>query len=436
MIFKELRNKKIGVLGLGKTGEVIVDFLLANGACVVAYDDNVESVSKCKLVPFKEWDVDFIVLSPGIHLLWERPHECVTWARSNFIPLITDIDLFCLNNKNPIIAVTGTNGKSTTAWVINEILNLAKMDSQIGGNFGIPVLGLGKSSKYVFELSSYQLEGSFVLGFDVSILLNITPDHLDRHGGLFGYAAAKQKIFANFKKNSLAVVSVDDALCLDIYNFLKSIGHPNTLKISGNFVPDMGIGWNGDVLVDARSAESVRIQNLELQGNHNKQNLAAAYAACNKFGISLKQFSDFINRLHALAHRQEIVLEKNGVIYVNDSKATNIDSTEQALKRFSNVYLILGGRPKEDALERLSPYFSKIKHVFLIGEVAVKWKLILDALGVDATISYTLDMAVLSAFKNAISGDVILLSPACASFDQFKSFEERGNAFRALVKNL
>lgn len=437
MIFLDnVKNKKVGVLGLGKTGLSVVRALRKSGALVIAYDDFIKKSSEVDIIPYEKWDVDFVVVSPGIHLLWEKSHPAISWARRNFIRVVTDIDLFCLNQNKSIIAVTGTNGKSTTVWIIDEVLKLFGQDIVIGGNFGSPVLSLDDHENYVFELSSYELEGSQVLGFDISILLNITPDHLLRHAGMFGYAAAKQKIFANFKKNSLAILGADDDYCLKIFDFLKSINHPNVIKISGNFVPEGGIGWVGEELIDARTSETFNISNPELLGVHNKQNLAAAFAVCSNFGMSLKEFSNFVNKIHALEHRQEIVLKKNGVLYINDSKATNIDSTEQALKRFSNIFLILGGRPKEDNLKKLEDYFPKIKHIFLIGEIANKWKEILDHFNVSSSVVYTLDNAVFSAFKKAKTGDVVLLSPACASFDQFKSFEHRGNEFKRLVKEL
>ena len=428
------KNKHVGVLGLGKTGKSAVDALKFSGAEVSVYDDkldnDIESVKK----------LDALVVSPGIHLQWPHKHPIVDIAQRCAIPVLSDLDLFLqhVNRKN--ICITGTNGKSTTTALIGHIFETVG-ETSVGGNIGCPILSLPENSEYyVFELSSYQLEASNILGLDTAILLNITPDHLTRHGGMTGYITAKQKIFMNFNEKSHAIIGVDDSHCEKIYEFLKGIGHPDVVPISGNVVPQGGIGWENDKLIDDRFGQrEVICEKIEsFSGNHNYQNIAASYAACVENGVSKDVFLSRLHTFKGLAHRQELIAEINGVKYINDSKATNADSVEQALKRFDNVIWILGGRPKEDGIESLIKYFKKIRFAYLIGEAAEAWSKLLTANGVANEISGTLDKAVLASSKKAeeLGADIVLLSPACASFDQFKDFEERGDKFRQFVMNL
>jgi UDP-N-acetylmuramoylalanine--D-glutamate ligase len=339
-----------------------------------------------------------------------------------------------------IVCITGTNGKSTTTALIHSLLNSGEKKSEIGGNFGLPVLSLDPNADFfVLELSSYQLESSFIFGFDTAILLNVTPDHLTRHGGMEGYISAKQKIFANFHEKSAAIIGADDEHCIKIFEFLKRINHPRAIPISGNKVPESGIGWDDDKLIDNffESGKIVCEKNPILDGSHNRQNIAAAYAACVQNGLDKESFRAKLFSFSGLEHRQEIVARIDGVLYVNDSKATNADSTEQALKRFDNIIWILGGRPKEDGIESLAKYFSKIRFAFLIGEAAEDFARLLTSRGVKNEIAKTLDAAVPRSKETAkiCGGDAtVLLSPACASFDQFKDFEERGNRFKKLVE--
>ncbi|MBR1734031.1 MAG: UDP-N-acetylmuramoyl-L-alanine--D-glutamate ligase [Alphaproteobacteria bacterium] len=441
-----LENKRVGVLGFGQTGRAIVDALIAAKAEVFLYDDAVIKSDEYKKYTANLLNedivksLDFIAISPGIHLYWPNPHNAVVMARKYGIELIGDLDLFqkqkSINEK--IIAITGTNGKSTTTALIYHIFQQSGKRSEIGGNFGPPILSLNNGYDfYVLELSSYQLEHANILGFDTSILLNITPDHLTRHGGMEGYIAAKQKIFINAKNS---IIGIDDAHCKNIYNFLKEIKQNNVIGISGKFIPENGIGWKDDCLVDNRFGQNEIIceKYLKLDGNHNRQNIAAAYAACIQNGIAKSEFKKNLFSFSCLEHRQEFVEEINGVSYINDSKATNADSVEQALIRFDNIFWILGGRPKEGGIFSLQKYFHKIKYAFLIGEVADEWYALLRSNNVNAEISYTLEKSVKQAYLKAktYKPDFVLLSPACASFDQFKSFEERGEKFKEFVRQL
>ncbi len=428
-------SKNFGVVGFGKTGQSIVRFLENFGANIFLFDDKIIDSTYYQNSENFDWKkLDFLVVSPGIHLWWDI-HPTVLQARNFSIPIINDLDIFQQQICGKIIAITGTNGKSTTTALIHHIFK-RKYKAEIGGNFGKPVLDLPKNSDfYALELSSYQLESCNFFGFDTTILLNITPDHLTRHGGMAGYVSSKQKIFANPKKNSTAIIGIDDDYCRHILDFVH---YPKVIKISGKEVPKNGVGWHENKLVDNRENQFKIVgQNIpELDGDHNRQNIAAAYVACVVNDIDAKIFTEGLATFSGLEHRQEFVKSINGVQYINDSKATNSDSVEQALKRFSNIIWILGGRPKEDGIESLCPYFSKVKFAFLIGEAAEKWSEFLDANHVANEVVFTLENAVKKSYEIAHEKDVVLLSPACASFDQFKSFEDRGDQFKKFVKEL
>ena len=428
-------SKNFGVVGFGKTGQSIVRFLENFGANIFLFDDKIIDSTYYQNSENFDWKkLDFLVVSPGIHLWWDI-HPTVLQARNFSIPIINDLDIFQQQICGKIIAITGTNGKSTTTALIHHIFK-RKYKAEIGGNFGKPVLDLPKNSDfYALELSSYQLESCNFFGFDTTILLNITPDHLTRHGGMAGYVASKQKIFANPKKNSTAIVGIDDDYCRHILDFVH---YPRVIKISGKEVPENGIGWHENKLIDNRENQFKIVgKNVpELDGDHNRQNIAAAYAACVVNDIDAKIFTEGLSTFSGLEHRQEFVKSINRVRYINDSKATNADSVEQALKRFSNIIWILGGRPKEDGIESLRPYFSKIKFAFLIGEAAEKWHEFLNKNNVANEVVFTLENAVKKSYEIAHEKDIVLLSPACASFDQFKSFEDRGKRFKKFVEEL
>lgn len=428
-------SKNFGVVGFGQTGQSIVRFLENFGANIFLFDDKIIDNPHYQNAKNFDWKkLDFLVVSPGIHLWWDV-HPAVQQARKFTIPIINDLDLFQQQIHGKIVAVTGTNGKSTTTALIHHIFR-KKFQTEIGGNFGKPVLDLPKNSDfYALELSSYQLESCNLLGFDTAILLNVTPDHLTRHGGMAGYIAAKQKIFANPNQNSTAIVGIDDDYCRHILDF---VCYPKVIKISGKEVPENGVGWHENKLVDNRENQFKIVgKNIPaLDGDHNRQNIAAAYAACVANGIEPEIFAERLATFSGLEHRQEFVKSINGAQYINDSKATNADSVEQALKRFENIIWILGGRPKEDGIESLYPYFSKIKFAFLIGEAAEKWHEILNENHVANEVVFTLESAVKKSYKIAREKDIVLLSPACASFDQFKSFEDRGEQFKKFVEEL
>ena len=309
--------------------------------------------------------------------------------------------------------------------------------AEVGGNLGTPVLSfapLDRDGTYILELSSYQLELTPSLAPDIAVLLNISPDHLDRHGGLDGYIAAKRRIFANQAAGATAIVGVDDADAAAIADGLAQV-----IRISGKDTLSADIRTDGTLLTE----NGERLHDLSaahtLPGAHNHQNAAAAFAAARAAGISEKTITQAINSFPSLAHRQELVAECGGVRYVNDSKATNPDAAERALGCYSPIYWVAGGLAKEGSIATLKPYFPRIRHAFLIGEAAVSFG---ETLGdaVPHTSCGTLEKAVSTAHEMAVSehleGATLLLSPAAASWDQFDNFEQRGDRFRAQVLQL
>jgi len=435
---KNLFNgKTYGVIGFGNSGRASATFLKDNGAKVYVFDDSGNSGDFPKLTEENFAEIDVVLVSPGIHLYWSQVHPCIQKARKNFIPIVTDLDVFQRVSSGKNICITGTNGKSTTTALTYHVLKQSGKNATIGGNFGPAILSLEKDCDFnVLEISSYQLEGSNILGYDVSVLLNITSDHLTRHGGMTGYIASKQKIFANYHADSYAIISVDDSYCREVYQYLKSINHPHIIAISGNTVPNDGIGWKDDCLMDG--CDVVCKNNPLMEGVHNRQNIAATYAICKSVGLDKEKFINGLMSFQNLEHRQQLVRTINGVQYVNDSKATNCDSVEQALKRYDDIIWILGGEPKEEGIEKLTKYFDKIKCALLIGLVAEKWSKFLSEYNVKNEVVHTLDIAVNRAHEiaNSIGAKIVLLSPTCASFDQFKSFEDRGNKFIKYVQEL
>ncbi|MDR2766532.1 MAG: UDP-N-acetylmuramoyl-L-alanine--D-glutamate ligase [Holosporaceae bacterium] len=437
-------NGHAGVIGFGKTGRSAVEALEQSGFRVSLFDDfGVDDTRYRNLVP-EEFDwktLDFLLVSPGISLLWPRPHPAVKLALEHSVPVINDVDLFRRQVTGRIMGVTGTNGKSTTCALIQRIMKADGEKIAVGGNFGTPVLSMEADEDfYVLELSSYQLESCNILGFDVAVLLNITPDHLTRHGGMAGYVTAKRKIFADFTETSTAIVGVDDEYSRKTAEFLRSIKHPNVVPISGKIVPEGGVGWERDHLSDNRCGDSIVIcaANSTYDGVHNRQNIAAAYAACAANGVAVEKFVAALLSFGGLEHRQEVVAELDGVLYVNDSKATNAESVEFALRRFEDIFWILGGRPKENGIRSLGKYFHRIRHAFLIGEAADEWSRFLTENGVANEVCCTLEVALERAHRTCriCCAKVVLLSPACASFDQFRDFEHRGNEFKRLVRRL
>jgi UDP-N-acetylmuramoylalanine--D-glutamate ligase len=387
------------------------------------------------------------VLSPGIPHTYPTPHPIAALARNASIEIIGDIELLARSCREArYVGVTGTNGKSTTTALIGHILQEASRTVAVGGNLGTPVLALpplGAEGIYVLEMSSYQLELTESLTFDVAVLLNITPDHLERHGGMAGYVAAKRRIFSRQEKPQAAVIGIDDDPCRDMVMDVAATGAQTIVMISGETRAMGGVYVENGWLIDDMSGDAFPMLDLRelarLPGTHNWQNVAAAYAACRGLGVADLDTVAAIQSFPGLPHRQELVATIDGVRYVNDSKATNADAAGKALICYNDIYWIAGGVAKVGGIASLAPLFSRIRHAFLIGSASDDFAATL-ADAVPVTQAGDLATAVAAAREAALRegrpGAVVLLSPACASFDQFRDFEDRGDRFRALVEAL
>jgi UDP-N-acetylmuramoylalanine--D-glutamate ligase len=358
-------------------------------------------------------------------------------VRAAGVPLVCDVELLArAKPANVMLAVTGTNGKSTTTTLLAHILAHAGREVAAGGNLGTPALDmadLGPEGRYVLELSSYQLELVENLKLRAGVLLNITPDHLGRHGGMGGYVAAKRRLFDRLAPDGVAVIGVDDDHCAAMADTLEGDGL-NVVRISAEETLPRGISAADGILrVDGHPVCDLR-PIARLPGRHNWQNACAAFALARADNVPTETIVEALASYPGLAHRQELVAEFGGVTYINDSKATNADATEKALVCYDNIHWILGGQPKEGGIDSLVSHFGRIKHAYLIGDAAEAFARVLAANEVPHTMCGSLLMAVTKAAAMADDGDVVLLSPACASWDQFKSFEHRGEVFRQLVE--
>ena len=440
-----LSGKRVLVMGLGKSGTATARALAASGALVTAWDDG-EAARKAATEagvtvaePALE-GIDLVVWSPGIPHTHpaEKAHPLAARARAAGIPLVCDVELLARAKPDtPKLAVTGTNGKSTITTLLTHVLVQAGRDAAAGGNLGTPALAmpdLGPDGRYVLEMSSYQLELVDSLSLKAGVLLNITPDHLGRHGGMEGYVAAKRKLFDHIAADGTAIIGIDDDYCEMIADELQDRG-TSVVRISAEETLEQGVSAADGILrVDGQPVTDLR-STIRLPGRHNWQNACAAFALARADGIACDDIVAALATYPGLAHRQELVAEIDGVTFVNDSKATNADATEKALVCYENIHWILGGQPKEGGINALVPHFGRIKHAYLIGDAAEEFGAVLEG-RVPYTQCGSLVMAVTKAAATAETGDVVLLSPACASWDQFKSFEHRGDVFRQLVEAL
>jgi UDP-N-acetylmuramoylalanine--D-glutamate ligase len=445
---------RVAILGLARSGLAAARALAAGGAQILAWDDDqavrdsfAGEIPLCDLAQADWRQIAALVLSPGIPHSYPEPHPAVLRAREAGSEIIGDIEL--LGRAQPearYVGITGTNGKSTTTALIGHILAAAGERVEIGGNLGTSALALaplGRSGTYVLEASSFQLELITGLAFDVAVLLNITPDHLDRHGGMDGYIAAKRRIFAHQGAASTAIVGIDDAICRGIADELRAgpNGAPGrVVPISVSEQVPGGVYVGGGQLIDATGGQSIAVLDLalaeRLPGSHNWQNAAAAYAAARALGVASEEAAIAIRSFPGLAHRQELVDTIDGVRFINDSKATNADATEKALACYEAIYWIAGGLPKAGGITPLAPYFRRLRHAYLIGAATEEFA---ATLGNSVPFTRCGDLAAATAAaadearRDGVPGAVVLLSPACASYDQFANFEVRGDAFRALV---
>ncbi len=411
-------GKHYAVLGLARSGLATVRALLASGARVTAWDGNADARARlpegAALADPLEADLAGlagVVVSSGVPI---NRHPIADRARAAGVPLIGDIELFAEARAalppHRVVGITGTNGKSTTTALTHHILATAGVPSLMGGNIGLPILAqepLPAGGVYVLELSSYQIDLTRSLDCDVAVLLNITPDHLDRYDGFAGYAASKERLFAMQSPGRTAVIATDDA---------------QTQRIAATVSP---------IRVSAADiADQTRWPSL--QGPHNAQNAAAAIAVCRALGLGEDAIEAGLASYPGLPHRMERVAVKNGVLFVNDSKATNPTSTAPALAAYPAVRWILGGRAKTGDLDACAPHFGHVRSAYTIGEAGAIYAALL-APHFPVTECGVLEEAVRRAANDAEPGDVVLLSPACASFDQYSDFEARGAAFRAAV---
>lgn len=457
----EYAGRDVAVYGLGRTGLAAAKALAAGGARVHAWDDGEAARLKAEAVGIPVSDINkrdwqkfaALVLSPGIPYKFPQPHRLVRMAEMMNVPVVGDMELFARavqtlpeKGRPKIVGITGTNGKSTTTALIGHILREAGRDVRIGGNIGTGVLDmapLNGNAIYVLELSSYQLDLVDSLRCDVSVFLNISPDHLDRHGGMDGYVEAKKRIFANQRPRDVAVIGIDDPHSQAIAMSRKRPGEARVVQISSEFGLARGVSAVDGHLYDSTGGQAIRVGDLAqaeaLPGRHNFQNAAAAYAACQALGVAPGRIMAAIQTFPGLEHRMERAGEVEGVRFVNDSKATNAQAAEQALKTWPKVHWIVGGVAKAEGIAPLSPWFDRVEKAYLIGESEAAFAKTLKG-KVDLVSCGTLEAATQAAFDAAkASGEaspIVLLSPACASFDQFKDFEARGDAFKDFVRQL
>lgn len=427
-----LNLSNILILGAGKTGLSVQNWCMKNNITCTLWNGDSYSASRVDMD-----HITCVVTSPGI----KPAHPMHQQAKQRGISVITDIDLFFSENPSfstHTFGITGTNGKSTTTALLHHIFQNTNQNDRafLGGNIGTPILDLPvyTNAKYTVELSSYQLELSHKLNLFAAVLLNLTPDHLDRHGSMEQYCAEKMKIFNGCQH---PIICIDDVYTQSAYNKLKK--HLTIVSISCTQKADYYIDVHGMLFIQDTPIAS--LTDMPLKGKHNWQNILAAFAMAHIAGIPADKIIKAIHSFQGLKHRLQAVRHIKNVTFINDSKATNAEATEKAIKAYQdkNIYIILGGRAKVDGLKSLQPLFYLIKKAYLIGEDANIFSETLKSEDVVHTISQTLSIAVEDAYQDAKADgheSIVLLSPSCASFDQFKNFEERGNLFCDIVNKL
>ncbi|MBU4197536.1 MAG: UDP-N-acetylmuramoyl-L-alanine--D-glutamate ligase [Alphaproteobacteria bacterium] len=451
-------GRRVAVFGLGRSGITAARALKAGGATPILWDDGVSGRLQAQAEGFIVEDLTAadwsgfaaLVLSPGAPLTHPKPHWTVDKAREAGVPVVGDIELFARaiavlpqGQRPKVVAITGTNGKSTTTALIGWVLQQAGLTVYVGGNIGIGVLALPEPTPgavYVIEVSSYQLDLTTRFAPDVAILTNISPDHLDRHGGMEGYVAAKRRIFQSRK--TAPYVGIDDPYGFAIWQELKAEGRAvDPVSVERPMDDDLGMYLMDDWLTYNAGGRPAPIVDLSkarsLPGRHNAQNAAFAFLAVNDMGIPEETVVKGLLTFPGLAHRMEAVGHIGHVRFINDSKATNADAARQALASYPSVFWIAGGKPKDGGIDDLTDLFPRVTKAYLIGEAAEAFAATLG--DTPHVISKTMDAAVAAAAADAqaAGGDqIVLLSPACASFDQYPDFEVRGEAFRAAVLNL
>lgn len=458
------KDHRVGVLGLGRSGLATARALEAGGAHPVCWDDTQAARDVAEAEGFEvqnlshadQWDgIAALITSPGIPHLYPEPHPVIAQAQAQGVVIDNDIGLFFrsyatedwdqFDQMPQVVAVTGSNGKSTTSALIAHILGHVGRDVQLGGNIGRSALDLDpaiENEVVVLELSSYQTELARALAPDMAVFLNLSPDHLDRHGGMGGYFAAKRRLFVEGVPDKI-IVGMDEKEGRFLASQMREVmttGEP-VIQIS-NSQKLQDAGWSvfarRGFLAEWRRGRQVASFDLReianLPGAHNHQNACAAYAVCRALGLAPKVVETAMESYPGLPHRAQFLGEKDGIRFVNDSKATNAEAAGKALGAYKNIRWIVGGEAKEGGINALWELMGTVRKSYLIGAAAAEFSTTLK--DEPHAVCETMDRAVAMAFEDAEAGDVILLSPACASFDQFKSFEHRGDAFAALVQDI
>ena len=448
-------GRTLAVFGLGASGLAACRSLKAGGAAVIACDDDARKAAEAAGEGFAVADLRHIdwsriaalVLSPGVPLTHPAPHWSVGLARNAAVEVIGDIELYCRQRRAvapaaPFIAITGTNGKSTTTALIAHVLNAAGFAAERGGNIGTAILSLEpprRGHAHVIECSSYQIDLAPSLDPSVGILLNVSEDHLDRHGTLRDYAAIKERLVAGVQAGGTAIVGVDDKWGQAAADRIERAGRAVVRVSVRRPLPD-GLYVEAEQVMQAAGATARPVAHIggigSLRGLHNAQNAACAVGAALALGLSAPAIQQGLVSFPGLAHRMEQVGRKGNVLFVNDSKATNADAAARALASFADIFWIAGGRAKSGGIASLAGFFPRIRKAYLIGEAADEFAATLNS-RVPHVVVGTLDRAVVLAAADAaaagLAEPVVLLSPACASFDQYPNFEVRGTAFRDLV---
>ncbi len=448
----DLSDKKWGILGLARSGLATIAAL--KDAPYFAWDDNEKSQKAAlkkgyNVCPLSDWpwdELDYLVISPGIPHTWPRPHKAAELARRHNIPLISDIEILSyLYPQNPILALTGTNGKSTTTSLVHHIFEQCHKPALMGGNIGNAVLNLKpkQSEAFILELSSYQLEITPSLKPKIATLINITPDHLERHGGMENYIKAKELIFKNQTADDIAIIGIDEPVVQSIYeNFHKKYA-AKVVPVSTSKPVVGGLYIENDWLIDNRHHKKEKVFELKqasfLTGKHNHQNIAIAYGMATAFHLDKFQIIKAITHYKGLCHRQQFIEKWKNITFINDSKATNGHATSKALSSYQNILWLAGGQAKEDGLGESLHFLDNIEKAFLYGQDRQK---LLNELPqhIKAESYKQLKTATAKAITYALNHKnknfVILLSPAAASFDQFDNFEERGDYFIKLIPQM
>lgn len=442
------------MFGLARSGTALIEALRLGGAEIHAWDDSPAAVEKAREAGLPVSDlreVDFrtlhsLVLSPGVPLTHPEPHWTVKKAQRAGIEIIGDTEIFQREIEGSgakIVAITGTNGKSTTAALIGHVLKAAGRDAEVGGNIGTAVFLMRPPVKdriYVLELSSFQIELTPSLAPDAGILTNITPDHLDRHGTMENYATVKARIFAGQKPGQTALCGIDDEWSKAIAGTIAT--GAEVRRVSVLQILDDGISAVSGILRDRKSGRETAQIDLRampsLRGAHNWQNACMAYGASQALGLSVTEIEKGMRSFSGLAHRMQEVARVHGVPFINDSKATNADAAEKALLSFDTIYWIAGGIAKQGGIDPLRPLFRRIVKAYLIGQATDEFAESLDTVPLEkcGTLDKAVHAAARDAAANGRNGAVVLLSPACASFDQYPNFEVRGDAFVKAVSQL